>query len=117
MPNYKWVPIGYHGRARRSAFAGPPFHTADGPDPATGRRRAGVRPLASGSTTSSSSASTSALATQLGEPIPIDEAEPHLFGLALLNDWSARDIQAWEYQPLGPFLSKNFAHHHYHRGS
>ena len=45
----------------------------------------------------------------LGEPVPIDRAEAHLFGMALLNDWSARDIQAWEYQPLGPFLAKNFA--------
>ncbi len=45
----------------------------------------------------------------LGEPIPIDEAEDHIFGLVLVNDWSARDIQAWEYQPLGPFLAKNFA--------
>src|SRR5690606_34950703 len=45
----------------------------------------------------------------LGEPIAIDDAEDHLFGLVLLNDWSARDVQAWEYQPLGPFLAKNFA--------
>src|SRR5690606_38083886 len=44
-----------------------------------------------------------------GEPIPIDQADAHVFGLCLLNDWSARDIQAWEYQPLGPFLAKNFA--------
>src|SRR5262249_15084218 len=46
---------------------------------------------------------------QLGKPTPIDEAEEHLFGLVLVNDWSARDIQAWEYVPLGPFLAKNFA--------
>ena len=45
----------------------------------------------------------------LGEPIPIDEAEQHIFGLCLVNDWSARDIQSWEYQPLGPFLAKSFA--------
>src|SRR3979409_2002190 len=45
---------------------------------------------------------------ELGTPIPIDEAEKHIFGLCLVNDWSARDIQAWEYQPLGPFLAKNF---------
>src|SRR5436309_1924583 len=45
----------------------------------------------------------------LGQPVPMAEAEDHVFGLALFNDWSARDIQAWEYQPLGPFLSKNFA--------
>jgi fumarylacetoacetase len=45
----------------------------------------------------------------LGEPVAMAEAEDHVFGLCLLNDWSARDIQAWEYQPLGPFLSKNFA--------
>ena len=45
----------------------------------------------------------------LGEPIPIDRAADHIFGFVLMNDWSARDIQAWEYQPLGPFLAKNFA--------
>ena len=48
-------------------------------------------------------------ANSLGEPIPIAEAEQHMFGLCLVNDWSARDIQSWEYQPLGPFLAKNFA--------
>src|SRR5262249_57059374 len=45
----------------------------------------------------------------LGEPVPIDRAADHIFGMVLMNDWSARDIQAWEYQPLGPFLAKNFA--------
>ena len=47
--------------------------------------------------------------TALGETVPVGEAAPHIFGFCLLNDWSARDVQAWEYQPLGPFLSKNFA--------
>ena len=50
-----------------------------------------------------------AAANPLGEPVPIDRAEEHLFGICLVNDWSARDIQTWEYQPLGPFLAKNFA--------
>ena len=63
----------------------------------------------SGSTTSWNSASSSGQGNALGEPIAIGEAEDHLFGVCLLNDWSARDMQAWEYQPLGPFLSKNFA--------
>ena len=70
------------------------------------RRRASARP--GGSTTSWSWARSSRRNAQ-GEPVPIAGAEAHLFGLALFNDWTARDIQAWEYQPLGPFLSKNFA--------
>ena len=90
-------------RERRKPFAGRP---ANSKAPTT-RRRASGRP--GGSTTSWSSASSSRVANDQGEPVPIAEAEAHLFGLALFNDWTARDIQAWEYQPLGPFLSKNFA--------
>ena len=63
--------------------------------------------------TNSSLACSSATATRLGCPIPIARAESHVFGMCLLNDWSARDIQAWEYQPLGPFLAKNFATTHF----
>ena len=109
LPNYKWVPIGYHGRASSigvsgaSRFAGRPANSKA----RTMRRPASVRP--GGSTTSWSSASSSRSANAQGEPVPIADAEAHLFGLALFNDWTARDIQAWEYQPLGPFLSKNFA--------
>jgi len=108
LPNYKWVPIGYHGRASTiqasgHAFARPSAQLKgpqdDAPRLAPTQRldyelELGLfigRPNAQGT------------------PITIDEAEDHVFGVALFNDWSARDVQAWEYQPLGPFLSKNFA--------
>ena len=77
LPNYKWVPIGYHGSHRLDYELELGVFVGQG--------------------------------NALGEPIPMAEAEGHAFGLVLLNDWSARDIQAWEYQPLGPFLAKSFA--------
>ncbi len=108
LPNYKWVPIGYHGRASSIAVSGQRFHRPKGqlkaPDaaaPVLGASRRLDIELELGVFIGSGNAS--------GEPIAIIEAEDHVFGLCLLNDWSARDIQAWEYQPLGPFLSKNFA--------
>ena len=108
LPNYKYVPIGYHGRAssivpsgtavrrpngqiKDAQAAGPVFGPARHLDYET-EVGAFVGP---GNT--------------LGQPIPLAEAEEHIFGLCLVNDWSARDIQTWEYQPLGPFLAKNFA--------
>jgi len=108
LPNYKWVPIGYHGRASSVVASGaevrrpagqrkPPEATA----PAFGPSRQLDYELEVGAWIGGGN--------RLGEPIPIAEAEEHLFGLSLLNDWSARDLQAWEYQPLGPFLAKNFA--------
>jgi fumarylacetoacetase len=108
LPNYKWVPIGYHGRASTILPSGQAF----------------VRPqgqLMGPGDTAPRLAPTQRLDFELelglfigrgnpiGRPIPLDQAEAHLFGMVLFNDWSARDIQAWEYQPLGPFLSKNFA--------
>ena len=110
LPNYKWVPIGYHGRAPRSASPASRFQRPVGPEPAAGRRRARASGRASGSTTSWSSgvfigAGNAARCADCRSP----QAESHIFGLCLLNDWSARDLQAWEYQPLGPFLAKNFA--------
>jgi fumarylacetoacetase len=108
LPNYKYVPIGYHGRASSIVVSG----------------RAVVRPWGQ------SKADTDAAPTfapsrrldyelevgafvgagnSLGEPFPLDDAEDRMFGLCLVNDWSARDVQSWEYQPLGPFLAKNFA--------
>ena len=108
MPNYQWVPIGYHGRASSVVISGENFarpcgqiKAPDAPAPvlAPSKRldielELGVF-IGSGNT--------------LGQPIPLSQAEDHVFGICLLNDWSARDIQAWEYQPLGPFLAKNFA--------
>ena len=107
LPNYKWLPIGYHGRASSVVVSGTPV----------------VRP--SGQTKSPDQAGPSfgpsrrldyeaelafviGPGNALGKPIPLQKALDHIFGVVLLNDWSARDIQAWEYQPLGPFLAKSF---------
>ncbi len=109
LPNYKWVPIGYHGRA--SSHGGRAARRCGG---LGGRsrirlpRRRCSRPRGH-STTRWRSGCFVGTGNQLGQPVPLDTAEEHLFGLCLVNDWSARDIQTWEYQPLGPFLSKNFA--------
>ena len=108
LPNYKWVPIGYHGRASTINVSGTDFHRPRGQtlppnaqQPVFGPSKRLDYEL--------EMAVYIGEGNQQGRPIPIEEAERHLFGISLLNDWSARDIQAWEYQPLGPFLSKNFA--------
>ena len=108
LPNYKWVPIGYHGRASSIGVSGDAFRRPNGqrkpPDadtPIVGPSRRLDYELELGAFVGVGNA--------LGAPIPIGEAERHVFGFVLLNDWSARDIQGWEYQPLGPFLAKNFA--------
>ncbi|SEB11223.1 fumarylacetoacetase [Variovorax sp. YR216] len=108
MPNYKWVPIGYHGRASSIAVSGQRFKRPQGqtkaPDaetPTFGPSKRLDYELELGFIVGRGNG--------LGEPIAMAEAEQHLFGVTLFNDWSARDLQAWEYQPLGPFLSKNFA--------
>ncbi|KAL0261097.1 hypothetical protein SLS55_004793 [Diplodia seriata] len=110
QPNYKHLPVGYHGRASSVVVSGTPI----------------VRPSGQILTNPTAEVKTPVFSpcrrldielelgafvcrkTKLGEPIPIDEAEQSLFGVVLMNDWSARDIQAWEYVPLGPFNSKNF---------
>ncbi|MGA2459053.1 MAG: fumarylacetoacetase [Terriglobales bacterium] len=107
LPNYKYIPIGYHGRASSLIATGTPIRrpcgqTRDGEaDPKFGPTRALDYELEVGFFVSAGN--------RLGETIPIGEAEEHIFGICLVNDWSARDIQAWEYQPLGPFLAKSFA--------
>ena len=108
LPNYKWIPIGYHGRASSIGVSGQAFHRPRGQTLAAGATQPSLEPcqrldieLELGIFVGTGN--------PLGEPVPVTEAEDHVFGLCLLNDWSARDIQAWEYQPLGPFLSKNFA--------
>ena len=107
LPNYKWVPIGYHGRASSIVVSGSevrrPFGQAKAPDaaePVVGPSRSLDYELEVGFFIGDGNA--------LGETIPLERAEEHIFGLCLVNDWSARDIQAWEYQPLGPFLGKSF---------
>lgn len=109
LPNYKHIPIAYHGRASSIVASDTPIYRPQGQQrPAASEKFPGFGPsqrldyegevgllIGKGS--------------PLGQPIAIDHAEDHLFGLCLVNDWSARDIQAWEYQPLGPFLGKSFA--------
>lgn len=108
LPNYKWVPIGYHGRASSIAVSGQHFHRPlgqlKGPEddvPTLAPSRRVDYELEMGVFIGPGN--------KLGAPIPMAEAEDHVFGMCLFNDWSARDIQAWEYQPLGPFLAKSFA--------
>ena len=108
LPNYKWVPIGYHGRASSLVVSGTGVkrpsgqkETAGGGPPAFGPSLSLDYELEVGAFLGPGNA--------LGAPVPLAEAEGRIFGLCLVNDWSARDLQKWEYQPLGPFLSKSFA--------
>jgi fumarylacetoacetase len=108
LPNYRWVPIGYHGRASTLIASGEPVYRPQGQVMPPGATRPELW-------------ATQRLDIELelgvivgrpnarGEPVPLGDAEDHIAGLTLLNDWSARDVQPWEYQPLGPFLAKNFA--------
>jgi fumarylacetoacetase len=107
LPNWRHLPVGYHGRASSVVVSGTPvvrpsgqLKPTDGP-PVHGPTRSLDIELEVGFVTGPGN--------ELGTPIPIDEAREHIFGLVLVNDWSARDIQRWEYQPLGPFLGKSFA--------
>ncbi|HWF91219.1 MAG TPA: fumarylacetoacetase [Terriglobales bacterium] len=108
LPNYKWIPIAYHGRSSSIVISGTPIprlsgqiKSEDSAAPVFAPTRRLDYELELGFFVGRGNA--------MGEPIPLDHAEEHIFGVGLLNDWSARDIQAWEYQPLGPFLAKNFA--------
>ena len=108
MPNYKWVPIGYHGRASSIVVSGTDIVRPKGqrrPDPDEPPTFGPAKNL----DYEMELGFFVGRGNELGQPIPISEAEEHIFGVCLVNDWSARDIQAWEYQPLGPFLAKNFA--------
>jgi fumarylacetoacetase len=108
LPNYKHVPIGYHGRASSIVVSGTPVRR-----PLGQTRDDAEKPPAFGPSRRLDYEAEVGLfvgpGNALGEPIPIGRAEEHIFGLCLVNDWSARDVQTWEYQPLGPFLAKNFA--------
>jgi fumarylacetoacetase len=108
LPNYHWVPIGYHGRASSVVVSGTPVTRPNGqtkaPEaaaPSFGPSRRLDFELELGLVAGPGN--------PLGKPVPIAKALDHVFGVVLLNDWSARDLQAWEYQPLGPFLAKSFA--------
>lgn len=107
-PNYKWMPIAYHGRASSIIVDGTPVRRPSGQIVPI----AGEAPIYAPSRMLDYEVEVGAFVgagNAMGHPIPIGEAEDHLFGVCLLNDWSARDIQSWEYQPLGPFLGKSFA--------
>jgi fumarylacetoacetase len=108
LPNYRWVPIGYHGRASSIGVSGQSFARPIGQTmppgastPVVGPSRRVDYEMELGIFIGPGNA--------MGDRISLDDAESHAFGIVLLNDWSARDLQGWEYQPLGPFLAKNFA--------
>lgn len=107
LPNFKWLPIGYHGRSSSIAISGAGFHRPWGQARAPGATAPVFRPT-QGLDYELELGVFIGAGNRLGEPIAIDTAEDHAFGLCLLNDWSARDVQAWEAAPLGPFLAKNF---------
>lgn len=108
LPNYKWIPVGYHGRASSVVVSGTPVKrplgqkapAEEGGVPSFGPCALLDYELEVGAVVGRGN--------PLGTPLEIEEAGEQLFGLCLLNDWSARDLQKWEYQPLGPFLAKNF---------
>jgi fumarylacetoacetase len=107
MPNWKWLPVAYHARASSVVISGTNVRRPEGqikpPDASA--------PIFGPTKSLDYELETAFLigpGNSLGKPVPIDQTIDHIFGLVLMNDWSARDIQAWEYQPLGPFLAKNF---------
>lgn len=108
LPNWLHIPVGYHGRSSSIIPSGIPVHRPQGQTLPNGA----TEPVFGPSKLIDFELEMAFITTDandIGEPIPIDEAEEYIFGLVLLNDWSARDIQKWEYVPLGPFLAKNFA--------
>ena len=108
LPNYKWIPIGYHGRSSSLIVSGEDFHRPVGQQLLAGE----ASPMTAPSQRLDYEVELGVfvgVGNPLGRSIAVADAEAHVFGLCLLNDWSARDIQGWEYQPLGPFLGKNFA--------
>ncbi len=108
MANFRWLPIAYHGRASSIGVSGQRFRRPLGQIDGAGRRGADRRACARLDYELEMGIFIGRGNAQ-GEPITIDEAEAHIFGMCLLNDWSARDHQFWEMAPLGPFLGKNFA--------
>jgi fumarylacetoacetase len=108
LPNYKYIPIGYHGRASSIVISGTDIKRPHGQNRSDAENPPVFIPCKNLDYEMELGFFTGR-GNHLGQPIPIGEAEQHIFGVCLVNDWSARDIQAWEYQPLGPFLSKSFA--------
>jgi len=108
MPNYKYIPVGYHGRASSIVLSGEDIKRPHGQN-----RSDPEKPPTFGPSKNLDYEMELGFfvgkENEIGTPIGIEDAEDHIFGVCLVNDWSARDIQGWEYQPLGPFLAKNFA--------
>jgi fumarylacetoacetase len=108
LPNWRYLPVGYHGRAGTVVPSGTPVRRPNGQHRGGEGQAVGFGPsrrldieLEAGFVVG--------MPSTMGEPVPVERALEHVFGMVLVNDWSARDIQAWEYQPLGPFLGKSFA--------
>lgn len=108
LPNYKHVPIGYHGRASSIVLSGSDVARPNGQTLAAGEKTPSFGPTKM-LDYEAEIGFVVGRGNELGSPLRIDDAEEHIFGACIVNDWSARDIQSWEYQPLGPFLAKNFA--------
>jgi fumarylacetoacetase len=108
MPNWRHMPIGYHGRSSTIVVSGTPVRRPTGQIMPAGADNPVFAPSQKVDMELETAFITTA-ANHFGEPIPIEEAEEYIFGMVLMNDWSARDIQKWEYVPLGPFLGKSFA--------
>jgi fumarylacetoacetase len=107
MPNWKWLPVAYHGRASSIVVSGTEVKRPRGQT----KPRDASSPVYAPSKSLDFELETAFFigpGNSLGQPVAVDNAEDHIFGIVLMNDWSARDIQTWEYQPLGPFLAKNF---------
>jgi fumarylacetoacetase len=107
MPNWKWLPVAYHGRASSVVVSSTDVRRPSGQTKAPDAAAPTFGPT-KGLDYELEMAFLIGPGNSLGQPVPIERATDHIFGLVLMNDWSARDIQAWEYQPLGPFLAKNF---------
>jgi fumarylacetoacetase len=108
LPNWRWLPVGYHGRAGTVVPSGTAVRRPAGQRKSRDTPAAEFRPSGSLDIELEAGFVIGAPST-MGEPVPVERALDHVFGMLLVNDWSARDIQAWEYQPLGPFLGKSFA--------
>ncbi len=107
LPNWRWLPVGYHGRASSIVVSGTPIRRPSGQILPKGQE-VPVFSLSQQLDFELEMAFVIGKNSELGQPVPIDQTEEYIFGMLLFNDWSARDIQRWEYVPLGPFLGKNF---------
>jgi fumarylacetoacetase len=108
LPNWRWLPVGYHGRASSIVVSGTPIKRPSGQILPPGVTDTPIFAASRQLDFELEMAFVIGKESPLGTPIPVDKAEEYIFGLVLFNDWSARDIQRWEYVPLGPFLGKNF---------